>query len=102
MEPASTGLQGLIDDLKSIMMWIFTPEKLSDCTNEDFVLFPRELLADIGQHADESDRTTQGQILIFLYLLICEPVSKAFKSLLSLSFPIYKLAHLPLQDCCKD
>lgn len=79
MEPASTGLQELIDDLKSIITWIFTPEKVSDSTNEDFVLFPRELLADIGQHADESDRTTQGQILIFLYLLICEPVSKAFK-----------------------
>ena len=78
MEPASTGLQELIDGLKSIMMWIFTPEKLSDSTNEDFVLFPRKLLVDIGLHADESDRTTQGQILIFLYLLICEPVSKAF------------------------
>ena len=77
MEPASTGLQELIDGLKSIMMWIFTPEKLSDSTNEDLGLFPRELLVDIGQHADESDRTTQGQILIFLCLLICEPVSKA-------------------------
>ena len=60
------------------MTGIFTPEKLSDSTNEDFVLFPRKLLVDMGRHADESDRTTQGQILIFLYLLICEPVSKAF------------------------
>ena len=80
MEPASTGLQELIDGLKSIMMRIFTPEKLSDSINEDFVLFPRKLLVDIGRHADESEGTIQGQILIFLYLLICEPVSKAFNA----------------------
>ena len=77
LEPASTGLQELICGLKSIMMGIVTPEKLTNSINEDSFLFPRELPVDIDQHAAESDTPIQVQILVFLCLLICELFSKA-------------------------
>lgn len=77
LEPASAGLQELICGLKSTMMGIVPPEKLTKSLNEESFLFPRELLVDIDQHAVESDTPIQVQMLVFLYLLICEPFSKA-------------------------
>lgn len=77
LEPASTGLHELICGLKSTMMGIVTPEKSTNSINEDSFLFPGEVLVDTDQHAVESDTPIQVQILVFLYLLICEPFSKA-------------------------